>query len=224
MQPTTGLTIHRNRIKHQEFPLFVRVLVAVILAAALAAWAPGNVSAAGTGETTLSGCAYSSYWEYFFAHTPNTPNIAQSPCIPGIPPTGGYSSPSLYWEYFFKYDPSGPHIVPPFLLPVTGAGPRTDSSASLVKRTDLGAGYSLLLDGTQGRIVAPARPDTSVKLTDLGVGYVLEETAFGARIIAPSTAFPTLPPSLAVQKTYLGAGYWLENGPDGGRIVQEGSR
>jgi hypothetical protein len=139
MQTSTGFTTHRNQIKLQEFPLVARIFIAILLAAALIAWAPRKASAAGTGETASSGCANPTYWDNFFAYTPNTPNIAQSPCF--IPLTGANtlpaSSPSLYWEYFFKEDPVGPHIAPPFSLPVTGADTLSDSNASLDVETPL---------------------------------------------------------------------------------------
>ena len=147
------------------------------------------------------------------------------------------------WRSRFSAAPQQP------LIPATGEVPTPPRRpASAPKTLDLGAGYTLVLNAADGKIVPPAQPDTRVKRTDLGAGYLLEETAYGARIIAP--AVPQAQP--AVQQTYLGAGYWLVNGqivppgapkqvqpvkkmdlgggywlvtgPDGGQIVCEGSR
>ncbi len=131
MITSTSLSIYRNRLKTQDTSLFPRVLIAILLAAALITWAPGKASAAKTGEIAWSGCNNSPYWEYFFNYDPNGPHLAQSPCLPetstDIWPN---SSASLYWEYFFANDPNRTQIAQSFSVPVTGADAGSKSSPS----------------------------------------------------------------------------------------------
>ena len=134
----------------------------------------------------------------------------------------------------------------PQILP-TGNTEPVALAASINKTIELGSGHRLVLNGAEGKIIAPETIiKYSPKTLDIGAGYKLVIDASGGQIIPPTrpntsvkrtelgagyvlveTAYgawiaaPATAPKAhpTVQKTYLGAGYWLINGPDGGRIV-----
>ena len=82
--------------------------------------------------------------------------------------------------YTLVTNANGTHIVAPE-APV--------KSAPVSQTLDLGAGYIL----RDGQIIAPARPDTSVRRTDLGAGYTLVTNAGNSQIVAPASSLKTAP-------------------------------
>ncbi len=128
MKTSTVQSIYRNRMKSQDIPVLPWAVMVILLTAAMVAWSPGKASPAKTGEIAWSGCSASLYWEYFLAHNPDGPQVAQPACLPD---TGADSGASLYWEYFFAHDSASPQVIQLASLPDTGADDRPDSGASL---------------------------------------------------------------------------------------------
>ena len=101
------------------------------------------------------------------------------------------------------------------LIPPTGASEPIAQPASVYKTIDLGAGYTLVLEGAQGKIIAP---DTIIKygpkMIDLGAGYTLVLEGAQGKIIAPDTIIKYGPKMID-----LGAGYTLVLNATDGKIV-----
>ncbi len=99
-------------------------------------------------------------------------------------------------------------------IPVTGIDEPAPAPVGVHQTIELGAGYTLVLDGLQGKIIAP---ETIIKpgpkTIDLGAGYTLVLDGLSGKIVAPAR------PSTTVKRTELGAGYVLEETAYGGRII-----
>ncbi len=121
-----------KRAEPQALSLLGRTVMAIGLAAMLVAWTPVTASLAMTSEGISSNCGGSLYWEYFLAHTPDSPQVAQQDCLladgeVGRPGNGA----SLYWEYFLAHNSDTPQLAQIPLVPVTGEVGRPGNGASL---------------------------------------------------------------------------------------------
>jgi hypothetical protein len=91
----------------------------------------------------------------------------------------------------------------------------TAAFAGSRRSIDLGAGHSLEMEGSSGKIVQPpAVVKPALQKMDIGSGYTLETIGSTGRIVAPAYAVNPV-----THRMDLGAGYTLEITGSSGKIV-----